>query len=324
MVATLGWLLVRAKQTRPLTSRDHVLVTGASSGIGRYTALYLINKVGIHVIATVRREEDGSALRDLLDGSHKDKLHIIILDVTKDQDIQKAVKGVESILGGDGLLCGVFNNAGGNPNACLSIEDTPIEVYTSIMDLNFTGTVKVTKAFLPLLRKSKGPIINNSSFAGLLALIFLQPYSASKAAIESFTDTLRREVARFGIRVVIIEPGMVWSNSPDKHLQTMPKEGDYSRDLYPDTVPVNIANFNSGQKQASSPLVIARFVEAALTARYPRTRYAGGGFAFLGVMVSRLPGQVQDLLLALTLPRETTLHAKLNNPNRPDKDFTFR
>src|SRR3954469_10048789 len=164
-----------------------VLITGASTGIGEATALQL-QKAGFRVFAGVRKPEDGDRLRAA------GVTVIQPLDVTKQDDIDAAVQTVEQALNGSPLR-GIVNNAGigiGGPLEALDPDDFP-----GTLEVNTTGQLAVTKAFLPLLRKSKGRIVNMSSIGGRVAQPFAGPYIVSKFALEAVTDVLRIELLGF-------------------------------------------------------------------------------------------------------------------------------
>src|SRR3954465_15484513 len=161
-----------------------VLITGASTGIGEATALRL-PRAGFRVFAGVRKAEDGGRLR----GAGVTVVHP--LDVTNEDDVAAALARVEEEPGGDPLR-GIVNNAGigiGGPLEALDLDD-----FRRTLEVNTTGQLAVTKAFLPLLRRSNGRIVNMSSIGGRVAQTFAGPYVASKYALEAMTDVLRIEL----------------------------------------------------------------------------------------------------------------------------------
>src|SRR4051794_10198667 len=150
-----------------------VLVTGASTGIGEATALRL-QKAGFRVFAGVRKPEDGDRLRAA------GVTVVQPFDVTNAGDIEAAVRTVEQALGGSPLR-GIVNNAGigiGGPLEALDLDD-----FRKTIEVNTTSQLAVTKAFLPLLRSSKGRIVNMASIGGRVAQPFAGPYIASKFAL---------------------------------------------------------------------------------------------------------------------------------------------
>jgi NAD(P)-dependent dehydrogenase (short-subunit alcohol dehydrogenase family) len=172
-----------------------VLVTGASSGIGRKITETLA-KQGHFVYATARQADDIAALSKI------PNVQGVKLDVTSATDLAAAVETVKK--GGRGLY-GIVNNAGIAVLAPL-INAEEAEMV-SIFDVNVMGPYRVTKAFAPLLIESKGRVVNISSVSGILSGAFMGPYSMTKHAIEAYTDSFNAEMAPFGVRSSLIEPG---------------------------------------------------------------------------------------------------------------------
>ena len=172
-----------------------VLVTGASTGIGRKIAEDLAG-MGFHVYAGARKQQDLDALDAI------ENMQAVRLDVTVQQDIDAAVETVRK--GGKGLY-GLVNNAGvfiGGP-----LIETPVEEYEWLMDINVTGVYRVTQAFAPMIIESGGRIATIGSISGINSGRFFGQYSMSKHAVEAFTDSLAHEMAKFGVAVSVIEPG---------------------------------------------------------------------------------------------------------------------
>ena len=189
---------------------SNIIITGTSTGIGFATAA-LLAKNKHTIFATMRNPAGNTALQDLAD---KKNLPIIILplDVTKDASVKNAVAQVLDYTGKIDVL---INNAG--IGTLGSVEDLSIENFISEMDTNFIGTVRCTKAVLPHMRKRQsGCIINISSVGGKLFNYYNAPYSASKAAVEAFSECLAMEVLPFGIRVAVVEPGVTDTPLQDK------------------------------------------------------------------------------------------------------------
>ncbi|HOY82414.1 MAG TPA: SDR family NAD(P)-dependent oxidoreductase, partial [Rhodoglobus sp.] len=177
-------------------SASAVLVTGASTGIGRATALALDAR-GITVFAGVRKPADGDAL--VAAGQH---IVPLILDVTVAEQIAAAARSIAE----SGIpLVGLVNNAG--IAAAAPLEFIAVDDFRHQLEVNVVGQLAVTQSVLPLLRASKGRIVNITSIGGLISGPMLGPYHASKFALEAMTDTLRIELAPWGIGVAAIEPG---------------------------------------------------------------------------------------------------------------------
>ena len=163
-----------------------VVVTGASTGIGRATAL-LLDKQGYRVFAGVRKQADAKSLAE--EGS--DKLTPITIDVTKQRSITSAKNKVQRAVGKDGLV-GLVNNAGvgdGGP-----VETMDLDVLRNVLEVNLVGQVAVTQAFLPLIRKAPGTIVFIASIGGRIATPFMSPYNTSKFAVEALGESLRQEL----------------------------------------------------------------------------------------------------------------------------------
>lgn len=177
------------------TSQRAVLVTGASTGIGRTMAETLAAN-GYFVYAGARKDNDIKALSAI------DNVMGVRLDVTRKEDIEAAVKTVAE--GGRGLY-GLVNNAGiflGGPLIEVAEDDVDW-----LFEVNVLGPLRVTQAFAPMIIESKGRITTTGSISGILSGTFSGPYSMSKHAIEAYTDSLAVEMARFGVQVSVIEPG---------------------------------------------------------------------------------------------------------------------
>jgi NAD(P)-dependent dehydrogenase (short-subunit alcohol dehydrogenase family) len=185
----------RAPAQSGTDSQQAVLVTGASSGIGRKITERLAAQ-GYFVYAGARKPEDLSALNAIKN------VQAVKLDVTVPADIAAAVETVRR--GGRGLH-GVVNNAGVAVVAPLI--DVEEKELSSLFDVNVFGPYRITKAFAPMLIESKGRVVTISSISGILSGAFFGPYSMSKHAIEAYGDALSVEMARFGVKSSLIEPG---------------------------------------------------------------------------------------------------------------------
>lgn len=272
-----------------------MVVTGASTGIGRACALRL-DRLGFQVFAGVRKDGDGKALKKKARGN----LTPVRLDVTDDAAIAGAAETVAGMVGEEGLL-GLVNNAGiAVPGP---LEFLPLGDLRSQMEVNVIGQVAVTQAFLPLLRKGTGRIVNIGSIGGRMATPFLGAYNASKFAMEALTDSLRMELKPWGISVSIIEPGSIdtrlWEkgqNAGDVLLGKMPPHG---RELYDPAVDAVRQAAEKSAQGAIPPSAVAKAVVHALTAEKPKTRYVVGTDARIQAVVARLvPDGMKDWLVA--------------------------
>jgi NAD(P)-dependent dehydrogenase (short-subunit alcohol dehydrogenase family) len=244
-----------------------VLVTGASAGIGRATAIYLAEN-GYNVYGGARRVEK---MKDLPDYG----IHPIYLDVTIEESL---VKCVEQMLKEAGSIDILVNNAGSGYYAAL--EDMPIADAKYQMEVNVFGVARLIQLVLPTMRKNNyGKIVNISSVGGKITLPMGVWYHASKFAIEGLSDALRKEVKPFGIDVIVIEPGGVKSEMSELG-------GGYLMRVSGNTVYSSFARriadfYGKLGGKASDPIVIARLIKKGIEATHPKTRYAGAAGAKL-------------------------------------------
>jgi NAD(P)-dependent dehydrogenase (short-subunit alcohol dehydrogenase family) len=275
-----------------------VVVTGASTGIGAACALDFAGR-GMTVFAGVRDPLAGEALA----AKGGPSLIPITLDVTDEQSIMRSVKAVQSAVG-EGGLGGLVNNAGiviGSP-----LEVIPLSQLRKQLEVNVIGQIAVTQAFLPLLRRGRGRIVNMGSIAGRGTIPLLGPYSASKYALEALTDALRMELRPWGIHVSIIEPGAIatpiWEKSTKEAENLEASVSAEAKVLYGEAVVRVREAIAQAAQRAIPPDAVVRAVHHALTASSPRTRYLVGSDAKLRAwMVKWLPDRVQDRLLGWAL-----------------------
>jgi NAD(P)-dependent dehydrogenase (short-subunit alcohol dehydrogenase family) len=274
-------------------SRGAVLISGASTGIGRACAEHL-DALGFAIFAGVRNQSDADSLR----GGGSGRTQPVMLDVTEPESIASALRIVEEA--SPAGLSGLVNNAGisvGGP-----LEFVAIDEWRRGLEVNFIGQVAVTQAALPALRKARGRIVNMTSIGGRLASPFLGPYNASKYALEAVTDSLRLELRQFGVQVAAVEPGAVatpiWEKSRDTAEQAtgaMPAE---ALKLYGAGFAAISKFISQGERSGVPPLEVARVVEHALTATRPKTRYVVGRDARMRLALTRLlPTRVMDRLV---------------------------
>jgi len=189
-------------------TRTHVLVTGASSGIGRSSALHLAAQ-GRHVYAGVRNPADGTSLTQSTAG----EITPLLLDVTDATQLAAAVDTVTSHVANIGLD-GLVNNAGIGVFGPLEL--IPLEHFRRLLEVNITGQLAVTQAFLPLIRQACGRIVMIGSIGTRFTPPFVGPLAMSKSAIATMDEALRQEVAPWGIRVVLIEPASIRTDAVSK------------------------------------------------------------------------------------------------------------
>jgi len=275
-----------------VTALGAVLITGASSGIGEATAVHL-RSLGFHVLAGVRKAEDGERLSD-------QGVEAVRLDVTSQDSIDAAREQV-----GKRPLAGLVNNAGVAVSAPL--EFLPIEELRRQLEINLIGQVAVTQAFLPAVRAARGRIVNMSSIGGRVALPLMGPYNASKFALEAVSDSLRRELRGEGIEVSVVEPGGVktpiWQKgnaTADTLLEDMPPEAEsrYGRMIEA----LRRESRKIEEESGVAPEAVAEVVGYALTAKRPKTRYLVGRDAKSRAPLAKLlPDRVMDALIGRAL-----------------------
>jgi NAD(P)-dependent dehydrogenase (short-subunit alcohol dehydrogenase family) len=290
------------------------LITGASTGIGRATALRLARS-GWTVLAGVRDPAAGESLieegpaadatgRPAAAGQAAEpapgagRLIPLTLDVTDAEQIARAAHAVDELTGqpegpGTGRLDALVNNAGIGIYGPLEL--IPLEDLRRQFEVNTFGHVAVTQAMLPALRRARGRIVFVSSIGGRVAMAFSAPYAASKHAIEAIGDTLRVELRSSHVQVTLIEPGSVttpiWSKSRAEAERTSIPPGlkqEYGH------IPAAMGNaLESTARRGIPPDQVARTIERALTARRMRARYLIGTDARAMLLVKRL---LPDLL----------------------------
>jgi short-subunit dehydrogenase len=242
-----------------------VLVTGASSGIGKASAIYLAQN-GYNVYGAARRVERIEALKE-------HGIKPITLDVTKEESL---ITCVEMIIKETGSIDVLINSAGLGSYGAL--EDVPIAEAKNQLEINLFGIARLIQLVLPQMRKNRyGKIVNISSIGGKVGLPMGSWYHASKFAIEGLSDSLRNEVRQFGIDVIVVEPGgtkseMIAMGTED--LMRVSGNSAYSKlanrvkNMYADM-----------EKHAVDAVVIARIIKKGIEAKHPKVRYIGGAMA---------------------------------------------
>lgn len=236
-----------------------ILITGASTGIGRATAEYLASH-DFNVYGGVRKEKDYQALKKI------QNVTPIKLDVTLEDSIQKAYEDIKKNKTG---LHALVNNAGiarAGPLMDLSIKD----LYEQF-EVNLFGVHRVTKTFFPLLQKTKGRIIMISSDSGFFATPFFGPYCSSKFALEGYSDSLRRELILCDMEVILIQPGRVTTPIWEKGEALLEQEKEsifikYAKELGKEAI-------KKGKTKGLKPKEVAKTVYEALTTQKPKLRY---------------------------------------------------
>jgi len=255
--------MTNAAHTQPVA-----VVTGANSGIGRATAIHLAAN-GFRVYGTVRERSKAVKLTAMAEQAGVD-VRLAELDITDDASVRD---GFSRILDAEGQIDVLVNNAGVGGNAVA--EECSPSTYLEVMNVNLCGAVRCQQQVLPIMReRGSGTIVNVSSVVGRVAALAQSPYVASKWALEGMSEGLAQEVAPFGIRVAIVEPGVTKSSIFAKNLETPNASGAYDaqyRRLF--------QMYMTGIAQAADPREVAATILHAIATDAPQLRYpcAWGG-----------------------------------------------
>mmetsp|Transcript_103335 Transcript_103335/g.269157 ORF Transcript_103335/g.269157 Transcript_103335/m.269157 type:complete len:324 (-) Transcript_103335:188-1159(-) len=268
LLAALGPLLGHLTRVEyRVHSGGCVLVTGASSGIGRSAARALL-KHNFKVYAGVRKAADGDGLKQAA-GALADRLNILILDVTKAAEVDSAAA---SIQGCGQPFVGLVNNAGVSPKRPL--ETVPMETFRETFEVNLFGVVDLTQRLIPLLRASGGRIVNVGSVSGSVTTSFSGTYSATKYALEAVSDGLRLELTPWNISVSMVNPAYVTTDIRLKSLAQVSQPTPVEQELYASTFATLEAK-EPKLREFGSPCcdVTDDAIVHALVDPFPRTRY---------------------------------------------------
>lgn len=272
-----------------------VLITGASTGIGRAGALHL-DAAGWRVFAGVRREEDAASLRD----AGSERLVPLMLDVTDAGQIAAAAERIGTEMGEAGLD-GLVNNAGiAVPGP---LETLPIDDFKRQIEVNLNAQVAVTQALLPAIRAARGRIVFITSIGGLMAFPMFGAYHAAKFGLEAVGDVFRQELRPWGIKVAVIEPGSIatpiWERGEAEVDVIAARARDGHTDLYGEAIAAYREVARKTGARGIPPERVAKRIEHALSARRPRTRYLVGADA-RGQALAKglLPDRLVDWLVA--------------------------
>ncbi|XP_028607971.1 retinol dehydrogenase 16-like [Grammomys surdaster] len=305
LVTLVGlWTLLRLFRERQVVSHLHdkyVFITGCDSGFGNLLARQL-EKRGMRVLAACLTEEGAEQLRS----KTSERLETVILDVTKTETIVTATQWVKERVGNRGLW-GLVNNAGisipSGPNEWMKKQD-----FATVLDVNLLGMIEVTLSMLPLVRMARGRVVNVSSIMGRVSFGG-GGYCISKYGVEAFSDSLRRELSYFGVKVAIIEPGFFltpMSNSARlcSNIQMLwDQTNSEIREIYgKNYLATYLKMLTRLDQRCNKDLsLVTDCMEHALTACHPRTRYSAGWDAKLFYLpLSYLPTSLVDVLLYRT------------------------
>ncbi|XP_075757962.1 17-beta-hydroxysteroid dehydrogenase type 6-like [Pelodiscus sinensis] len=295
----------RERQTVEGLSEKHVLITGCDSGFGNLLARQLDAR-GLRVLAACLTPQGAEQLRQ----ATSERLQTVILDVTRSDSIAAAAAWAKAQVGDKGLW-GLVNNAGlllpMAPNTWLTKDD-----FLTVLNVNLLGLIEVTLSLLPLVKRARGRVINMASILGRLAFNG-GGYCPSKYGVEAFSDSLRRELQPFGVKIAVVEPGHFRTSMMDVQ-RILESVEQIWRHLPPETKEsYGQSYFDSYHKVLREALVtrcstnlylVTDCMEHALTARHPRTRYSGGWDAqFFFIPLSYVPTSLADWVLTRGRPR---------------------
>ena len=273
-----------------------VLITGCSSGIGWATAERLVD-VGWKVYATARNVEKIAPLEQR-------GCQLLPLDLTDEDSMRLAVDEVERREGAVGVL---VNNAGYSQSG--AVEAVPMEKVRRQFETNVFGLARMCQLVLPgMRRQGYGRIVNVSSMGGKLTFPGGGYYHATKHAVEALSDALRFEVEGFGVKVSVIEPGLIRTGFADTALGSMDDlNGENPYAGFDESVARTTAkNYERGpiSKLGGGSEAVAEVIEQAISARSPKSRYAVTPSAHLFLRLRRLlPDRAWDAVLRTTYPQ---------------------
>ena len=269
----------------PSSGQPVTVVTGANSGIGRATSIHLAS-IGHHVIGTVRSLDKAVKLHAMAADAGVE-VDLVVADVADDASV---AGGFDEIFSRVGRVDHLVNNAGVGGNAV--VEECSSELYLDVMNVNLCGVTRCTQAVLPQMReRGSGTIINITSVVGRIAVPAQSPYVASKWALEGISEELAQELAPFGIRVAIVEPGVTKSAIFAKNIDAPNSTGAYEthyRRMF--------QMYAAGMAGATDPFEVGRVIERAIITDNPQLRYpvSWGGIEMAGLHDRIGLGMIED------------------------------
>lgn len=243
--------------------KEKVFITGASKGIGRAIAGYFASE-GYEVIGTCRNPDD---VKDKING-----VKYLSMNLNNPEDIDRCCSEAGEV---DILI----NNAGQSQLG--PVEDTSVEKYRQLYEINLFGMIRITKHFLPSMRKKrKGTIINVGSMTGSFPLPFYSSYCSTKSAVQYFTLCLRQEVKQFGLKVVLVEPNDIKTTIVPEFI-TEP-EGEYIK--YASAVREKV---RKNMEKSDDPVVVANLIKKIINKKNPAPKYVVGGSGPMLIFLKR-------------------------------------
>jgi len=258
----------------PQGTSEVAIVTGASAGIGAAVARRLAQD-GFQVVLAARREDRLRELEQAIRAQGGGAL-AVPTDITRPEDCQNLVGKTTAAFGRIDVL---VNNAGFGYRAPLEL--TPVDAIRRNFETNLFGPITLTQLVIPIMREQRGGcVINMSSLAGRIARPLSSVYDATKHALEAISDGLRAELAPFGIRVIVIEPGFIKTEFLDVALRGSSEFSDGNH-LYAEFVEAAVSRDARFRRLAKEPELIADLVVKVVRARGAQYRYAAPGLARL-------------------------------------------
>uniref|UniRef100_A0A8C7DXV7 Uncharacterized protein n=1 Tax=Naja naja TaxID=35670 RepID=A0A8C7DXV7_NAJNA len=299
-LAVVLYFVIRSYRERQQVDNlrgKYVFITGCDSGFGNQLARQLDAR-GLRVLAACLTQKGAQQLERL----SSDRLKTTLLEVTSTESIEAATAWVKECVGNQGLW-GLVNNAGIvhpiSPNEWLTKED-----YIKVLNVNLIGLIDVTLHMLPLVKKAKGRVVNVSSIMGRLSLMG-GGYCLSKYGVEAFSDSLRREIHAFGVKVAIIEPGYFRTSMTDIQKSLEILEQQWLKGFLK-----NGLNFQMLYKVMQQGKIfldlymVTDCMEHALISKYPHTRYsAGWDSRYIFIPLSYFPTSITDFVLTWSFPK---------------------
>lgn len=246
------------------------IVTGSSSGIGYATSL-LLARNRFHTYATMRNIEKSADIQEI---ANKERLplQVIQLDVNDDASIRNSIKRVERE---NERIDVLVNNAG--YGLVGAFEDLSVEEIKSQFETNFFGVIRLTQQVLPIMRKQKsGTIVNVSSGAGRIGFPGMSAYVSSKFALEGLSESMSYELEPFGIKLVIIEPGVIRTNFKKNSVMSKKSLDNSSISPYSSIIQKIDSSISSIIEHATPPEDVAKAILHAITSNNPELRYLVG------------------------------------------------
>ncbi|CAL1597048.1 unnamed protein product [Knipowitschia caucasica] len=281
-----------------------VLITGCDRGFGLGLAKHL-HKLGFTVFAGCLLKDEGGEGAKELEEMRSERMKVLQMDVCSEEQTERAVESIRLNLG-DTVLWAVVNNAG--VASFGEVEFTSIDTYRQVYEVNLIGTIRITKAVLPLIRRAKGRVVNIASLYGRMGNIMRSSYCVSKYGVEAFSDCLRYEMKTWGVKVSVIEPGNfiqatgvltrdIVTNTSLKLWAEAPPcvQEDYGKVHFEQQMALMRSFCSSGQKDMAPVL---NDITDAVTSKWPYTRYspAEPHWWIRAQFMTHLPSAVSDLL----------------------------